>query len=55
MVGWMDHGLRGQKGNIFIYVSITRGMGVNFLITNRINRQIKTLGMKGNKRVMKQA
>ena len=51
----MDHGLRGQKGNIFIYVSITIGMGVIFLITSRVNKQIKNLGMKGNKRVMKQA
>ena len=41
MVGWMDHGLRGQKRNIFIYffiLSITIGMGVIFLITNRVNK-----------------
>ena len=42
MVGWLDHGLPGQKGNIFdiffpIYASITIGMGVIFLITNRVN------------------
>ena len=44
VVGWMDHGLRGQKGNIFrlfpFHVSITIGMGVIFLITNRVNKQI---------------
>ena len=48
MVGWMDHGLRGQNGNIFVYfriffpfhASITIGMGVIFLITNRLNKQI---------------
>ena len=32
MVGWKDHALRGQKGNIFIYFSL--------LITNRVNKQI---------------
>ena len=40
----MDHGLRGQEGNIFVFfpfhVSITIGMGVIFLITNRVNKQI---------------
>ena len=45
MVGWMDHGLRGQKGNIFIFLhfhaSLTKGMGVIILITNRVNRQIR--------------
>ena len=45
MVGWLDRGLRGQKGNnshIFfpIYASITIGMGVIFLIANRGNKQI---------------
>ena len=30
-------------------------MGVIFLITNRVNKQIKKLGMKGNKRVMTHA
>ena len=45
MVGWMDHGLRGQKENIFVYffpfhASITIRMGVIFLITNRLNKQI---------------
>ena len=49
MVGWMDHGLRGQKGNIFVYffpfhASITTGMGVIFHITN-INKQIILAGM----------
>ena len=50
MVGWMDHGLRGQKGNIFVYyfpfhTSITTGMGVIFLITYRVNKQIILAGM----------
>ena len=41
----MDHGLQGQKGNICVYffpflASITIGMGVIFLITNRVNKQI---------------
>ena len=50
MVGWMDHGLRGQKGNISVYfipfhASITIGMGVTFLITNRVNKQIILAGM----------
>ena len=41
----MDHGLLGQKGNIFVYffpihASITMGMGVIFLCTNRVNKQI---------------
>ena len=36
MVGWLDHGSRGQK----VYASITIGMGVIFLITNRVNKQI---------------
>ena len=50
MVGWMDNGLRGQKGNIFVYffpfhASITIGMGVIFLITNRVNKQIILAGM----------
>ena len=44
MVGWLDRGLRGQKGNILIYfpiyASITIGMGVIFLIANRVNKQI---------------
>ena len=45
MVGWVDHGLRRQKGNISVYffpfhASITIGMGVIFLITNRVNKQI---------------
>ena len=42
MVGWLDHGLPGQKGTHFriffpIYASITIGIGVIFLITNRAN------------------
>ena len=50
MVGWRDHGLRGQKGNIFVYffpfhASITKGMGLIFLITNRVNKQIILAGM----------
>ena len=50
MVGWMDHGLRGQKGNIFLYffpfhASITIGMEVIFLIPNRVNKQIILAGM----------
>ena len=45
MVGWMDYGLRGQKGNIFVYffpfhAFITIGVGVIFLVTNRLNKQI---------------
>ena len=45
MVGWMDHGLRGQKSKHFhiffpFPASITIGMGVIFLITNRVNNQI---------------
>ena len=45
VVGWLDHGLRGQKGNLFhiffpIYASITIGMGVIFLIDNSVNKQI---------------
>ena len=50
MVGWMDHGLRGQKGNIYacffpFHASITIGTGVIFLITNRVNKQIILAGM----------
>ena len=50
MVGWMDHGLRGPKGNISVYfipfhASITIGMGVFFLITDRVNKQIILAGM----------
>ena len=53
MVGWMDHGLRGQKGNISVYffpfhASITIGMGVIFHITNRVNKQIILAGMSIN-------
>ena len=43
MVGWMDHGLRGQKGNIFIpffLFMLPLLMGVIFLITNMVNKQI---------------
>ena len=36
----------------FSYLSST---GCKIIITNRVNKQIKKLGMKGNKRVMKQA
>ena len=36
MVRWLDHGLRGQE----VYASITIGMGVIFLIANRVNKQI---------------
>ena len=40
----MDHGLRGQRGNIFIlfpfHSSITIWIGVILLITNRVNKQI---------------
>ena len=43
MVGWMDYGLQGQKGNILIFfpfhVSITIWIGVIFVITNRVNKQ----------------
>ena len=50
MVGWMDHGLRGQKGNISVYffpflASITIGMGIIFLITIKVNKQIILAGM----------
>ena len=53
MVGWMDLGLRGQKGNISVYffpfhASITIGMGVIFLITNRVNKQIILADMSIN-------
>ena len=50
MVGWMDHGFWGQNGNISVYffpfhASITISMGVIFLITNRVNKQIILAGM----------
>ena len=50
MLGWIDHGLRGQKGNISVYffpfhASITIGMGVIFHITNRVNKEIILAGM----------
>ena len=45
MGGRREHGLRGQKRNLFIsfclfHTSTTIGMEVFFVITNRLNKQI---------------
>ena len=45
VAGWMDHGLRGQQGNIFVFLfpfqaSITIGMGIIFIITNWVSKQV---------------